>query len=69
MIESMPLDILDVGPNEQRAAIALMRKYSDQGLTLPDATGLHLRAARRIRLCWSTDFHLGLTRIPLVIHI
>ena len=69
MIESMPLDILDVGPNEQRAAIALMRKYSDQGLTLPDATGLHLMAARRIRLCWSTDFHLGLTRIPLVIHI
>jgi hypothetical protein len=24
--------------------------------------------ARKIRNCWSTDFHLGLTGVPLVIH-
>jgi hypothetical protein len=22
----------------------------------------------RLRVCWSTDFHLGLTGVPLVIH-
>jgi predicted nucleic acid-binding protein len=69
MIESMPLNILHVGPDEQRAAIALMRRYSDQELTVTDAAGLHVMASRRIRICWSTDFHLGLTHVPLAIHI
>jgi predicted nucleic acid-binding protein len=68
MIESMPLNVLHVGPDEQRAAIALMRKYSDQDLTLTDAAGLHVMASRRVRICWSTDFHLGLTHVPLAIH-
>jgi predicted nucleic acid-binding protein len=69
MIESMPLNILHIGSNEQEAAIAMMRKYSDQDLTLTDALGLHIMALRGIHLCWSTDFHLGLTRVPLAIHI
>jgi predicted nucleic acid-binding protein len=68
MIEAMPLTIVPIGSEQQRAAIMLIRKYSDQDLTLTDATGLHLMASRRIRMCWSTDFHLGLTKVPLVIY-
>ena len=68
MVEAMPLQILPVGLAEQRAAIGLIRKYSDQDLSLTDAMGLHVMASRRIRTCWSTDFHLGLTKVPLVIH-
>jgi len=68
MVETMPLHMASVGEREQRAAFALIRKYSDQDVTLTDAIGLHLMAVRRIRVCWSTDFHLGLTKVPLVIH-
>jgi predicted nucleic acid-binding protein len=68
MIESMPLEIVAVGPDEQRSASNIIRTYPDQDLTLVDATGLHLMASRRIRICWSTDFHLGLTKVPLIIH-
>ena len=68
MVEAMPLTIFAVGPFEQQAATTLLRRYSDQDLTLTDALGLHVMAARKIRVCWSTDFHLGLTKVPLVIH-
>jgi predicted nucleic acid-binding protein len=68
MIEAMPLTILSIGASEQTAATVLLRRYADQDLTLTDALGLHVMAARRIRACWSTDFHLGLTKVPLVIH-
>jgi predicted nucleic acid-binding protein len=69
MIQSLkPLRVRAVGPAEQRAATALLRKFSDQPLTLADAAGLQLMAARRIRSCWSTDRHLGLTGARLVIH-
>jgi len=30
--------------------------------------GLHVVVGRRIKTCWSTEFHLGLTGVPLVIH-
>jgi predicted nucleic acid-binding protein len=68
MIEAMPLDTLPIGEAEQRAATTFLRKYSDQHLTLTDAMGLYVMASRRIRLCWSTDFHLGLIKVRLVIH-
>jgi len=69
MIEEMRfLEIIPTGQRELDAAIAILRKFSDQDLTLVDATGLGLMAARRIRSCWSTDFHLGLTGIPLIVH-
>ncbi|OLE01723.1 MAG: hypothetical protein AUI36_43845 [Cyanobacteria bacterium 13_1_40CM_2_61_4] len=68
MIESMPLKILSISLQEQRAATSFIRKYSDQDLTMTDATGLHLMSSRRIKNCWSTDFHLGLTNVPLVIY-
>ena len=69
MIEEMRfLEIIPTGQRELGAAIAILRKLSDQNLILVDATGLALMLARRIRLRWSTDFHLGLTGIPLVVH-
>ncbi len=68
MIEAIPVGIVSVGEREQQAASVLIRRYSDQDLTLTDAVGLHLMAVRRTRICWSTDFHLGLTKVPLVIH-
>ena len=69
MVETMPLHMAAVGEPEQRTAFVLIRKYSDQDVTLTDAIGLHLMAVRRIRICWSTDYHLGLTKVPLVIHL
>jgi len=69
MIEQIePLEILSVGRGEQDAAVHLLRKFSDQSITLTDAIGLVVMRARRIRVCWSTDFHLGLTGVPLLIH-
>jgi predicted nucleic acid-binding protein len=69
LIEDMtPLSVVAVGRDEQDAAVKLMRRFSDQDLTLVDAVGLYLMGARRIRACWSTDFHLGLTGVPLVIN-
>lgn len=69
MIEEMrPLKVLPVGSKEQAAASILMRKYSDQDLTLTDAVGLHVMRTQRLKMCWSTDFHLGLTGVPLAIH-
>jgi predicted nucleic acid-binding protein len=67
MIEAMtPLQVLSVSMDEQRAATVLLRRFSDQDLTMTDAVGLHLCAKRRVGAVWSTDFHLGLTGAPLV---
>lgn len=69
MIESMvPLKVTGIGPREQKAATDILRKFSDQDLTLTDAVGLHLMSHLQIKSCWSTDFHLSLTGIPLIIH-
>ena len=69
MIEDMtPLGVAPVSLEEQTAATDLLRRFSDQDLTLTDAVGLHIMAQLGIRKCWSTDFHLGLTGVPLVIH-
>ncbi len=69
MVDDMsPLSILAVGEKEQTAATDLLRRFSDQDLTLTDAVGLHVMRAQRLRKCWSTDFHLGLTGVSLVIN-
>ncbi len=68
MIEAMtPLEVVAVGPGEQAAAVALRRRHSDQDLTVTDAVGLHLAVSRHVQAVWSTDSHLGLTGVPLVI--
>jgi predicted nucleic acid-binding protein len=69
MIDEMSaLRVLGVGAKEHAAGVAVLRKFSDQQLTMAEAVGLHLMEERRIRSCWSTDFHLGLSGVPLVIH-
>jgi len=70
MIEDMkPLEVAAIGATEQVAAGKLLRRFSDQDLTLTDAAGLQVMNKHKIRSCWSTDFHLGLTGVPLVIDI
>ena len=69
MVEDMTfLEVVEAGPKELAAGTALLRKFSDQDLTLVDAVGLHLMKARSVKSCWSTDRHLGLTGVPLAIH-
>ena len=69
MIEDMtPLTVFSVGQAEIKGAVALMRKFKDQNLTLADAAGLHHMANAKLRQCWSTDFHLGLGGVALVIN-
>jgi len=63
-----PLKVHPVGAQELDLANRLLTGFSDQDLTLADAVGLHLMRSRHIKSCWSTDFHLGLTGVPLVIH-
>ena len=68
MIELLaPLTIVPTGPKDVAAAKGLLRRFSDQDLTMADAVGLHLMKTRRIKTCWSTDRHLRLTGVPLVI--
>jgi hypothetical protein len=62
------LEVVEVGSEQLAAGTASLRKFSDQDLTLVDAVGLHLMKARRVKSCWSTDRHLGLTGVPLAIH-
>lgn len=63
-----PLSLSSVGVEEKDAAARLLQRFSDQDLTLTDAVGLYVMKAARIRSCWSTDAHLGITGVPLVIH-
>ncbi len=68
MIEDMPLEVLPIAEVDQERAIKLLRRFADQDLTLTDALGLHTMEVRKIKRCWSTDFHLGLTGVSLVIN-
>jgi len=70
LVESIaPLKVAGVGLGEQKAATLMLRRFADQPLTLTDAVGLHLMTSRRVQSCWSTDRHMGLTGVPLVIHL
>jgi len=68
MVEDMPITVAPVGPTEQASATELLRRFSDQDLTLTDAVGLHVMDTHGCEVCWSTDFHLGITGVPLVIN-
>ena len=62
-----PMNVAGAGDAERSAASRLLRRFSDQDLTLTDAVGLHLIQDQKIKTCWSTDFHLGLTGASLAI--
>ena len=67
LIEDLtPLRLVAVGPDEQAGGIRMLRKFSDQDLSLTDAVGLHVMQVQRIHACWSTDRHLGLTGVSFV---
>ncbi len=68
MIEDMkPLRPIGVGQEEFIGGVQIIRKFSDQNISLTDAVGLHLMKTHKIKSCWSTDFHLGLTGVSLVV--
>lgn len=52
---------------ELAKASEVAKKYADQKLTLADAHGIALIRESRIASCWSTDRHLSLGGVPLVI--
>ena len=54
------------GPQITTAA-RVVKKFADQNLTLADAHGLAVMKELRIGLCWSTDRHLSLDGVPLVV--
>lgn len=69
MLEALsPLHICAVGLDEQEGGTNILRQFSDQALTMADAVGLHVMSEQKVQTCWSTDFHLGLTGVPLAIH-
>ena len=65
--ELRPLRIVPVGQDDQIGGLRFLRKFADLDLTLTDAVGLHVMDELDIESCWSTDFHLGLTGVSLVI--
>lgn len=65
--EFHPLQVVPIGRDELLGGARMLRRFSDQGLTMADAVGLHVMKALRVDSCWSTDFHLGLSGVPLVV--
>lgn len=67
-IEALPdLTIRGFDDAELTKAGSIVKKFTDQRLTLADAHGLAIMRDLRIRCCWSTDRHLGLDGVPLVV--
>lgn len=62
-----PLTIQSFDGHELTKTSRIVKKFSDQKLTLADAHGLSIMSEQRTSLCWSTDRHLGLTGVPLAI--
>jgi predicted nucleic acid-binding protein len=65
--ELSPLSVQPFDEEELRKASRLIKRFADQKLTLADAHGLVIMGERRGKRCWSTDRHLGLTGVELVI--
>src|SRR5436190_23202635 len=67
-VDALPsLTIRGSDVSELAKAGLVVREFSDQELTLADAHGLAIMREMRIGCCWSTDLHLGLGGVPLVI--
>ena len=64
------LSVLTVEAFDDRARARtgrVVKKFTDQPLTLADAHGLELMKRRRTSRCWSTDRHLTLMGASLVV--
>ena len=67
-IDVLPvLTIRGFDASELAKTRGIVKKFSDQDLTLADAHWLAIMLELRIGSCWSTDRHLGLDGVPLVI--
>ena len=67
-IDALPgLSMLGFDASELAKAGRVVKKFADQKLTLADAHGLAIMREMRIRCCWSTDRHLGLDGVPLLV--
>jgi predicted nucleic acid-binding protein len=64
--ELSPLTVLPFGARELGSVSVLLKKFADQNVTLADMHGLIVMRDRRIQVCWSTDRHLALTGVRLV---
>lgn len=63
------LEIESFGEAEILEVAALATRFKDQNLTLADSHGLAIMKEHGVKLCWSTDTHLGLTGVPLAIQV
>lgn len=67
-VDALPgLTIRGFDASELATTSRLVKKFAGQSLTLADAHGLAIMRELRINTCWSTDRHLGLDGVPLVI--
>lgn len=67
-LEELPgLTVIAFDTTGVSEAGGLAKRFSDQDLTLADAHGLSIMKNRKIPVCWSTDRHMTLTGVPLVI--
>ncbi len=67
-VDALPgLTIRGFDAAELNRTARIVKKFAHQSLTLADAHGLSLMRELRIGTCWSTDRHLGLDGVPLVI--
>jgi predicted nucleic acid-binding protein len=66
-LDALPsLTIIPFDGEALHASARVVKKFSDQKLTLADAHGIALMKDRRIATCWSTDRHLSLGGATLV---
>jgi predicted nucleic acid-binding protein len=61
------LTIQPFGAEQLTAASAIVKKFHDQKLTLADAHGLAMMKNNRTDICWSTDRHMSLMGVALVL--
>lgn len=67
-VDALPgLIIRGFDASELSKTSRIVKKFADQSLTLADAHGLAIMRKFRIGVCWSTDRHLGLDGVPLII--
>jgi predicted nucleic acid-binding protein len=61
------LTVEPFGAEQLAVASAIVKKFQDQKLTLADAHGLAIMKHHRTDICWSTDRHMSLTGVALIV--
>jgi predicted nucleic acid-binding protein len=61
------LTVEPFGAEQLAVASAIVKKFQDQKLTLADAHGLAIMKRHRTDICWSTDRHMSLTGVALIV--